>query len=685
MLRRNWVPAFAGTAGANFAVASPPLPRPGGGEAADQQQQADQAGEDRQHADAAHHARLAQLEADPVVAVEVVGAHADDAREVDAAGAAVLDAHHVAAGRGCDRGEPFGGRGDLLELARIGGTDIGERRELAVGGVPEAELLGLDGAAPHARLGLRERHGLRLARGQRQGDLADTVGHGLPLHREIVAAHRKAQRLLLEVGLLHQPMRQAPQQIEMRSAALEAARPQPDVIRQQHRDAALALARELQQRLAVGPLHQGGAAVGAGIDHPEPVAPVRRVGGRALEAARHRMALAEVGQARHEGLLGGVAVGLRGQHRFQGRLPEAGRARIVAPRCHQHGAALAHVAGDVVEIDRLQHALACVAVEDDELELVDLLLEQLARRKGDERELIDRRAVLLLRRAQDGEMHQVRSPAWGSPETSSTRSLSRTPSIDTTARLCTAVSCPSTGAASISTMLGPACATGTSTLTGWPTRTLRFSTVSPSRRIATWALPGGTPSSTTRKVMVCDCPTMPKRGAVISATRRSRSFLWPVIKACSGASKPSAAMSAGTSCTRPSVIMTTPATRSRGTSAKAAPSAVKSRVPSVSPSDSPASTKRTSRPGMCPSRSASSARAACVCCVRSPSSWLGLLSTTTTAIELKGSRSSRVNDGLASASTNKASAAMRTAAPRLRASTSIAASTTVTASAAHTR
>src|SRR6185312_5210336 len=39
-------------------------------------------------------------------------------------------------------------------------------------------------------------------------------------------------------------------------------------------------------------------------------------------------------------------------------------------------------------------------------------------------------------------LRQVRSPSLGSPETKSTRSLSRTPSIDTTARLLTGVSSP---------------------------------------------------------------------------------------------------------------------------------------------------------------------------------------------------------------------------------------------------
>ena len=116
---------------------------------------------------------------------------------------------------------------------------------------------------------------------------------------EVVAVHHDAQRFFFELGLLHQPMRQPPQQVEMRAAAFIAARPQPDVVGQQQRDAALLLAREHQQRLAVGPVHHACVPV------------VRLVltrrnqwlqcGGsvlRALQAARHRMALAEIGQGR---------------------------------------------------------------------------------------------------------------------------------------------------------------------------------------------------------------------------------------------------------------------------------------------------------------------------------------------------------------------------------------------------
>ena len=67
-------------------------------------------------------------------------------------------------------------------------------------------------------------------------------------------------------------------------------------------------------------------------------------------------------------------------------------------------------------------------------------------------------------------LRQVRSPECGSPETSSTRSLSRTPSIATTARLLTGVSSFSSGEASISTMFGPACLMSTSTLDGLAAR-----------------------------------------------------------------------------------------------------------------------------------------------------------------------------------------------------------------------
>ena len=164
--------------------------------------------------------------------------------------------------------------------------------------------------------------------------------------------------------------------------------------------------------------------------------------------------------------------------------------------------------------------------------------------------------------------------------------------------------------------------------------------------------------------MVWGCPTMPKRGAAEIAMRRSRSSLRPVTSACTGAWKPSAAALAGMSCTRPSVIRNAPATRSTGTSDSAEDSAPNSLVPSVSPSACPASTTRTSSPLIFFSVSTSASCALAVSWLRVPKFWLGLLSITTAATEDNGSRSSRVKEGLASASRISASAATRTAAPR---------------------
>ncbi len=159
--------------------------------------------------------------------------------------------------------------------------------------------------------------------------------------------------------------------------------------------------------LSSGAFHDRGALGGAGVDQAEPAAPVRRVLVGAFEPARHRMALAELGELGAERRRRWCARSARPAGHIERRAPDAGLARIVGAGRDQHRAALAHVARDVVEIDDRQHALARVAVEDDELELVDLLLEQLARREGDQRQLVDRRAVLLLRRAQDGEMDEI--------------------------------------------------------------------------------------------------------------------------------------------------------------------------------------------------------------------------------------------------------------------------------------
>ncbi len=89
----------------------------------------------------------------------------------------------------------------------------------------------------------------------------------------------------------------------------------------------------------------------------------------------------------------------RAVNRLRRRKPRTSR--------NQHRATFAHIIGDIVKIDRRQNAPPCVAIKDDQIELVDLIQKQLARRKCNQRQLRHRHTVLLFRGAQNGEMHQI--------------------------------------------------------------------------------------------------------------------------------------------------------------------------------------------------------------------------------------------------------------------------------------
>jgi len=162
--------------------------------------------------------------------------------------------------------------------------------------------------------------------------------------------------------------------------------------------------------------------------------------------------------------------------------------------------------------------------------------------------------------------------------------------------------------------------------------------------------------------------------------RRSNSSGWPVSSACTGASKPSVCADFGTSCTWPSVIMMTPASRSGGVLASAALRSANRLVPdAVSPVGREDVTQRTCRLAMPASLVSSSRRMAAVCSGRPPIDWLRLSSTTTMAMLARLSRSSCRSVGLERASNSAASDRARSRAPRLRRSSSSATSTAASA------
>ena len=160
--------------------------------------------------------------------------------------------------------------------------------------------------------------------------------------------------------------------------------------------------------------------------------------------------------------------------------------------------------------------------------------------------------------------------------------------------------------------------------------------------------------SSTRMVSGAMLPTRPKRGARTTTSRRSRSSGLPDSSTWSGAPTALAncgASPCGTSCTSPSVIITTPARRCCGICAVARLSAANSRVPS-SPAPgrgSPARITRRSRSGSPARRRRIAVNAVSVCCRRSPMLWLGDSSTTTTATSRWAERCSSISEGSTSA------------------------------------
>src|SRR5262249_41778014 len=152
--------------------------------------------------------------------------------------------------------------------------------------------------------------------------------------------------------------------------------------------------------------HNGVAALDGRTDQAEPAAP-----GRFASAARQvggdGMPQADIGDHRPIPLFDDLASRFARQHIAERRLVEPERSTHADAGGIQQRAALLDVVRDVFEVGARQYAAAPVAVEDNEIELLELHFEQLADRKSDQRKLVDGRAVLLLRRTQDGEVDEV--------------------------------------------------------------------------------------------------------------------------------------------------------------------------------------------------------------------------------------------------------------------------------------
>ena len=119
------------------------------------------------------------------------------------------------------------------------------------------------------------------------------------------------------------------------------------------------------------------------------------------------MPRAEVGDLRQKRCLDHARRWLAWQNLRQRSAIKRIRAGEIRPRGHQKRAAVLHISPHIVEIEHRQNAAPLIAVENDQVELVNRLHEQLPRRERDEAQLGHRHAILPIRRAQNGKMHQV--------------------------------------------------------------------------------------------------------------------------------------------------------------------------------------------------------------------------------------------------------------------------------------
>ena len=173
-------------------------------------------------------------------------------------------------------GASFSGRrADIGEFDRVERARRGQRGAGAVAHPVEPHLADRQaaGAAPAALR--RQGQAPAGAVGRRHRDRPVVRFERLPGDDQAVAFDHGAQIVLFEIGFLHQPIGEPAQQLRLRAAALEAARPEPHLVGQQLRHPALPDAVEHQQRVAAIAAHHGHPVMDTRIDLAEPAPPGR--------------------------------------------------------------------------------------------------------------------------------------------------------------------------------------------------------------------------------------------------------------------------------------------------------------------------------------------------------------------------------------------------------------------------
>ncbi len=149
------------------------------------------------------------------------------------------------------------------------------------------------------------------------------------------------------------------------------------------------------------------------LDAPIPGAPAWRAVGlapvRALKIFRDWVTQAEWRDAGPEGTLHDGVERRRPawEHLAQRGRRETGGAGELRADAEQQRTTVLDVVRDIAQIGERQQASVLEPVQHDEIELLDLHLEQFPHRKGDQRQLVQRREVVLLRRTKYREVYEV--------------------------------------------------------------------------------------------------------------------------------------------------------------------------------------------------------------------------------------------------------------------------------------
>ena len=119
------------------------------------------------------------------------------------------------------------------------------------------------------------------------------------------------------------------------------------------------------------------------------------------------MPAAKLGQRGFETTVDDARCDVHRQNLGQRRPPQTIHRARFRTSSHKNRSPTPHIIAHIFKVGHRQNTPNAVAVKNDQIKFLDLFHEQFPRRKRNQRQLVHRDAILLFRRPQNGEMHQI--------------------------------------------------------------------------------------------------------------------------------------------------------------------------------------------------------------------------------------------------------------------------------------